>query len=77
MKYDYVSSKIKSLPEDSRIREHFDSVKKLMDFVQNELPTLITGNYLFDRNKPVSELNPAEDLDEIGEAVMATILEGA
>ena len=65
VKYDYVDSKIKSLPEDSRIREHFDSVKKLMDFVQNELPTLLKGNYLFDRSKPVSELNPAGDLRKI------------
>ena len=67
VKYDYVSSKIKSLPEDSRIREHFDSVKKLMDFVQNELPTLLTGNYMFDRNKPVDELNPAGYLQKIDE----------
>ena len=65
VKYDYVNSKIKSLPADSPIREHFDAVKKLMDFVQNELPTLITGNYLFDRSKPVSELNPAGDLRKI------------
>ena len=67
VKYNYVNGKIKSLPEGSSIREHFDSVKKLMDFVQNELPTLITGNYLFDRSKPVSELNPAGDLHKIDE----------
>ena len=36
-----------------------------MAFVQNELPTLLTGNYLFDRNKPESELNPAGDLRKI------------
>ena len=67
VKYNYVASKIKSLPEDSRIREHFDSVKKLMDFVQNELPTLLKGNYMFDRNKPVDELNPAGYLQKIDE----------
>lgn len=65
VKYDYVNSKIKSLPKDSRVRQHFDSVKKLMVFVQNELPTLIKGNYLFDRNMPVSELNPAGYLQKI------------
>ena len=65
VKYDYVASKIKSLPEDSRIREHFDAVKKLMDFVQNELPALIKGNYLFDPNKEVNELNPAGYLHKI------------
>ena len=77
VKYDYVASKIKSLPEDSRIREHFDSVKKLMDFIQNELPTLLKGNYLFDRNKPVSELNPAgylQKIDEDGNPSMAPLL---
>ena len=65
VKYNYVNSKIKSLPEGSHIREHFDSVKKLMDFVQNELPTILTSYYLFDRTKPVSELNPAGDLRKI------------
>jgi len=65
VKYDYVNSKIKSLPKDCRIRQHFDSVKKLMDFVRNELPTLLTSYYLFDRTKPVSELNPAGDLRKI------------
>ena len=65
VKYNYVDSKIKSLPKDNCIRVHFAAVKKMMDFVQNELPTLLTGNYLFDRSKPVSELNPAGDLRKI------------
>ncbi len=65
LKYDYVDSKLKSLPKDSRIRQHFDSVKKVMSFVQNELPTLLTRYYLFDRTQPVGELNPAGDLRKI------------
>ena len=65
VKYNYVDGKIKSLPEDSHIREHFAAVKKLMDFVQNELPTFLKGNYLFDRKEPASELNPAGYLQKI------------
>lgn len=65
VKLDYVESKTKSLPKDSRIREHFAAVRKLMDFVQKELPTLIKGNYLFDPKMSVDEMNPAGYLQKI------------
>ena len=70
-----MSKKIEQLPEDGEVRKRFDLVKKIMDFNKKELPRLITDNYMFDRSKEVSELNPA-DIDNIGEAVMATIVDG-
>ena len=59
IKYDYVDKKIKSFPETSCVHSHFAMVKKIMDFIEAELPTLLTDNYTFDRSKPVDELNPA------------------
>ena len=77
VKYDYVAGKIKSLPEGNRIREHFAAVKKLMDFVHGELPTLITGNYAFNPRMPIDELNPAgyiRKIDRNGEPSIAPML---
>ena len=76
-KYDYVSKKTQSLPEGDRVRTRFDLVGKIMDFVKTELPTLITDNYMFDRNKKVSELNPAgylHKIDKNGEEYLEPLL---
>ena len=76
-KYDYVSKKIESLPEDGEVRKRFDLVKKIMDFNKKELPHLITDNYMFDRSKEVSELNPAgyvHKFDEKGEEYKVPLL---
>ena len=61
-KYDYVSAKIKSFPENSCVHSHFALVKKIMGFIETELPNLITDNYMFDRSKPVSMQNKAGDI---------------
>ena len=66
VKYDYVIGKTKSLPEDSPIHERLATVKKLMDFVKDELPNLIKGNYMYDPKEPVSEENPAGYLRKTG-----------
>ena len=58
-KYAYVSAKIKSWPQNSCVHAHFALVKKVMGFIETELPSLITDNYTYDPSRPVSELNPA------------------
>ena len=61
-KYDYVSAKIESFPKNSCVHSHFALVKKIMGFIETELPSLITDNYMFDRSKPVSMQNKAGDI---------------
>lgn len=61
-KYDYVSAKIESFPKNSCVHSHFALVKKIMGFIETELPNLITDNYMFDRSKPVSMQNKAGDI---------------
>ena len=76
-KYDYVSKKIKSLPEDGDVRKRFGLVKKIMDFNKKELPRLITDNYMFDKSKEINELNPAGyvlKVDEKGEESIVPLL---
>ena len=76
-KYDYVDKKIKLWPKNSSIHSHFAMVKKIMDFIEAELPTLLTDNYTFDRSKPVSELNPAGKIhivDDDGEISLRPLL---
>ena len=61
-KYDYVSAKIESFPKNSCVHSHFALVKKIMGFIEAELPSLITDNYMFNRSKPVSMQNKAGDI---------------